>query len=71
MNAISRFNLNHPLLFRNLLLCHAMQRAEPKHQIDCVDSDYLRSGKHFASVCRATRSFGSLNVGTSTSQFAM
>lgn len=54
-----------------LLLGHAMHRSEAPNKIFGIMPTILREGQRGASLFRATRSLGSLKVGTRTSGLAI
>ena len=60
-----------PLHAQRLLLRQAVQGAESPDEIDGVDADHLAVRKQLGERVSATRSFGSLNVGTITTPLAM
>ena len=64
---VFHYRVGHTFILGGLLLRHAVQRSQAPDQIHAVDADHLAVRETFARACSsAMRSFGSLNVGTST-----
>lgn len=56
---------------RRLLLRQTVQRAETQHKVHGVDAHHGPIGEQFAEKAYASRSAGSLKVGTSTAALAI